>query len=66
MRIRNGFVIACAWPETMCKQPGSWYDSLMNYLGISQDGYYKVGHAALILIDKNIGVMLSTTMRGIA
>ncbi|MFT5723740.1 MAG: hypothetical protein ACI9JN_000857 [Bacteroidia bacterium] len=53
MRKRNGYVIACAWPETRCKQAGSWYDKLMDHLGFSRDGYYQVGHAALILIDKD-------------
>ena len=55
MSRRNGFAIACAWPETWCKEPGSWYDKLMNDIGISQDGYYPVGHAALILVDKQTG-----------
>lgn len=55
MRRRNGFAIACAWPKTWCKAPGSWYDKLMNDIGISQNGYYRVGHAALILVDKDTG-----------
>ncbi|MBW6489939.1 MAG: hypothetical protein K0B15_01980 [Lentimicrobium sp.] len=48
----SGFAIAIAWPETYCKQPGAWYDALLNRLGISTHHYYKVGHAALVLIDK--------------
>jgi hypothetical protein len=47
----TGFAIAIAWPETFCKQPGSWYDSISKILGISKNHYYKVGHAALVLID---------------
>jgi len=47
----SGFAIAIAWPETYCKQPGAWYDNLLNRLGISTHHYYKVGHAALVLID---------------
>lgn len=47
----NGFAIAIAWPETYCKQPGYWYDDLLNFLGISDHHYYKVGHAALVLVD---------------
>jgi len=49
--IHNGFAIALAWPETFCKQAGSWYDILMYYLGINRAGYYKVGHAAIVLVD---------------
>ena len=47
----NGFAIAIAWPETFCKQANAWYDILMYYFGVNRNGYYKVGHAALILID---------------
>lgn len=47
----TGFSIALAWPQTYCKQPGSWYDSLAGRLNISKNNYYKAGHAALILVD---------------
>jgi len=47
----TGFAIALAWPQTYCKQPGAWYDPITLILGINQNNYYKVGHAALVLID---------------
>ena len=47
----TGFAIAIAWPETYCKQPGYWYDGITNLLGFSNNHYYKVGHAALVLVD---------------
>jgi len=47
----SGFAIAIAWPETYCKQSNSWYDGLSNLIGLSKNYYYKVGHAALILIN---------------
>lgn len=50
--MKTGFVIALAWPETNCKNAGSWYDGMMELLGFSKNHYYKVGHAALILISK--------------
>lgn len=51
----TGFAIALAWPKTYCKQPGSWYDPITLLLGINNNNYYKVGHAALVLIDnKNL------------
>lgn len=49
--MRNGFAIAIAWPETLCKQPGSWYDAPMQWIGVNKDNYYKVGHAAVVLIN---------------
>lgn len=49
----NGFAIVIAWPETLCKQAGAWYDGLMSFLNFSQNNYYKVGHAAIILISQS-------------
>lgn len=53
--MHNGFAIALAWPETLCKQAGTWYDPMLYYLGINRNGYYKVGHAALVLVDDETG-----------
>lgn len=51
----TGFAIAIAWPETYCKQPGAWYDPITLLLGVNQNNYYKLGHAALVLVDsKNL------------
>lgn len=47
----TGFAIAIAWPETYCKQAGNWYDSFLNKIGIARHHYYKVGHAALVLVN---------------
>jgi len=44
-----------AWPETLCKQAGAWYDNLMHFMGINDGGYYKVGHAAIILVEDKSG-----------
>ncbi len=49
--MHNGFAIALAWPETQCKQAGTWYDFPLYYLGINKMGFYKVGHSALVLVD---------------
>ena len=51
----DGFAIALAWPETLCKQAGAWYDNLMDLVGINSKGYYKVGHAAIVLVDGKSG-----------
>lgn len=47
----TGFAIALAWPETYCKQPGSWYDGITRFFNISTNNFYRVGHAALVLIN---------------
>ncbi|GIV26948.1 MAG: hypothetical protein KatS3mg027_0762 [Bacteroidia bacterium] len=51
----NGFAIILAWPETFCKQPTSWYDPILRWIGINKNYYYKVGHAAIILIESKSG-----------
>lgn len=53
--MRDGIAIALAWPKTLCKQAGSWYDVPMKWLGINKSNYYKVGHAAVVLIRKDTG-----------
>ena len=47
----SGLAIALAWPETFCKQPGSWYDGLISRLGPNRYNYYRAGHAAVVLVD---------------
>jgi len=53
--MHGGFAIALAWPETFCKQAGTWYDAPMRWLGLCQNHYYKVGHAATVLVDPENG-----------
>ncbi len=53
--MRKGFAIAIAWPETICKQAGAWYDTPMRWIGINKNNYYKVGHAAVVLINGDTG-----------
>jgi hypothetical protein len=52
-RKTTGIAVAIAWPETLCKQTGSWYEGIMSAIGINNNHFYKVGHAALILINNN-------------
>jgi len=53
--MHTGFAISIAWPETLCKQAGAWYDNFMDLLGFSKDNYYKVGHAAVVLVEIKTG-----------
>jgi len=49
----DGFAIALAWPGTYCKEPGAWYDPVTRRLGVNRYNYYRAGHAALVLVDRN-------------
>lgn len=53
--MKTGIIIALAWPETTCKQAGAWYDFPLKLLGINKNNSYKVGHAALVLINISSG-----------
>lgn len=53
--MHNGIAIVLAWPETLCKQAGAWYDTPLKWLGINKSNYYKVGHAAIVLVDNQNG-----------
>ncbi len=53
--MHNGIAITLAWPETLCKQAGAWYDTPLKWLRINKNRYYKVGHAAIVLIENETG-----------
>ena len=53
--MRNSLAIALAWPETLCKQSGAWYDKPAEFFGVSKNHFYKVGHSAIVLINPENG-----------
>lgn len=53
--MQNSLAIALAWPDTKCKQTGTWYDKPAELLGISKNHYYKVGHSAIVLVNPKTG-----------
>lgn len=53
--MEKSIALILAWPETRCKQAGAWYDPITHALGFAHDGYYKVGHAAIALVDGRNG-----------
>lgn len=51
----KSYAVMLAWPETKCKQAGAWYDPIMRRVGFNREGYYQVGHAAVVLINGENG-----------
>ena len=47
--------ISIAWPETLVIKEGKWYDHPMTWIGVIKNNYYKVGHAAMIIIEHDTG-----------
>lgn len=52
---QKNYALVISWPDTKCKQTSSWYDTSMRFLKINKNGYYRVGHAALVLINGESG-----------
>lgn len=52
----QGIAIAIAWPDFWGKQPGSWYDGPMRWLGSSKNFHYQVGHASVVLVNITNGL----------
>lgn len=44
-----------AWPEVMIQTPGGWYDSITYLLGFLQNGKYRAGHSAVLLLNAKNG-----------
>ena len=44
--VNKDFIIVLAWPELMCKLPGSWYDFFFR-----KTGKVRGGHSAIILVN---------------
>jgi len=56
VELKTGAFVALSWPDTRIRNASSWYDVPMKVIGIcKKDGYYHVGHAALLLIDYRNG-----------
>ena len=51
MKQTKGTIIPLAWPDTPVIQEGKWYDGIMKTLGFIKNGFYKAGHAAVILVN---------------
>ncbi|MFP4568358.1 MAG: DUF6695 family protein [Candidatus Woesearchaeota archaeon] len=49
---RDGYAIALSWPQTYCRHANTWYDPILSTLRISQNKHYRVGHAAIVLVNK--------------
>jgi hypothetical protein len=53
--MQTSVAVALAWPETLCKQAGAWYDTPASFFGVSKNHFYKVGHAAIVIIQPQTG-----------
>ncbi|RLD29773.1 MAG: hypothetical protein DRI75_01960 [Bacteroidetes bacterium] len=53
----SGFIIALAYPETVVRVSNEWFSPFLRFMGIGKKHYVKAGHAGLVLIDKETGIL---------
>ena len=53
----TGIVLTLAYPETIVMVSKEWFSPLLRYAGIGKKNYLRAGHAALVLINKETGIL---------
>jgi Family of unknown function (DUF6695) len=53
----SGFIITLAYPETIVRVSDEWFTPFLKYVGIGKKNYVKAGHAGLVLINKDTGIL---------
>ncbi|MDP5158344.1 MAG: hypothetical protein NWQ07_07190 [Flaviramulus sp.] len=53
----SGIILTLAYPETIVMVADEWYSPFLRYLGVGKKNYLRAGHAALVLINKETGVL---------
>ncbi|NRA93773.1 MAG: hypothetical protein HRU26_14050 [Psychroserpens sp.] len=55
--MNDGFIITLAYPETIVSHAEEWYSPLLKYVSIGSRNHVRAGHAALVLIHKETGIL---------
>lgn len=53
----TGIILPLAYPDTVVMVADEWYSPYLRFLGIGKKNYLKAGHAALVLINKETGLV---------
>ena len=53
----SGIMLVMAYPETIVRVADEWYSPLLRFVGIGKKNYVRAGHAALVLINKDTGIL---------
>lgn len=54
---KTGIILTLAYPETIVMVADEWYSPYMRFIGIGKKNYVRAGHAALVLINKETGIL---------
>ena len=53
----TGIVLTLAYPDTIVMVSEEWFSPYLRFIGVGKKNYLRAGHAALVLIDKETGVL---------
>ncbi len=53
----TGIILTLAYPDTIVMVSEEWFSPFLRFIGIGKKDYLRAGHAALVLIDKQTGVL---------
>ena len=53
----TGIILTLAYPETIVMVSEEWFSPYLRFIGVGKKNYLRAGHAALVLIDKETGVL---------
>ncbi len=53
----SGIIIVMAYPDTVVMVSDEWYSPLLQFVGVGKKNYVKAGHAALVLINRETGLL---------
>ncbi|MDO5971607.1 hypothetical protein Q4Q35_17520 [Flavivirga aquimarina] len=53
----TGIILTLAYPDTIVMVSEEWFSPYLRFIGVGKKNYLRAGHAALVLIDKNTGVL---------
>jgi hypothetical protein len=53
----TGIILTLAYPDTIVMVSKEWFSPFLRFLGVGKKNYLRAGHAALVLINKETGVL---------
>ncbi|MDN3666695.1 DUF6695 family protein [Algibacter miyuki] len=53
----TAFILTLAYPDTIVLVSKEWFSPFLRFIGVGKKDYLRAGHAALVLINKETGVL---------
>lgn len=53
----TGIILTLAYPDTIVMVSKEWFSPFLRYVGVGKKNYLRAGHAALVLINKETGIL---------